>query len=81
MPSAVQSHNIYIAHLRAAIIRTFILKRGRPKERLGLLGGISSHTYSGYAIRSLGASSKAMGTKHTVERPDSVIRRVSSFAS
>lgn len=81
VPSAVHSHSIYVAHLGAAIMRTFILKRGRPKKWLGLLGGISSHTYSDYTIRSLGASPKAVGTKHTVERPESMVSRVSRFAS
>lgn len=45
VPSPVQNHGIHVAHLEAAIMRTFILKKGRgvldPKEGPELLGGIS----------------------------------------
>lgn len=57
--------------LEEAIIRIFILKRGRPKEGFEVVGRISDHRYSGYAVReALRVSPKIMGTKNKVERPD-----------
>lgn len=48
--------------------------RGRYKEGLEVVGGMSSHSYSGCVLKeAMGTSPKTMNTKHRVERSENMV--------